>query len=86
MEPTGSRDFPFRSNGILWRFAYFDPYITLKQAREEGKLIERYWKSENEWDEWIDDEFPGDLSLYRIKLEEKKHLREEEAGSGAAGA
>lgn len=68
IEETDSLDFPFRSKtGEAWRFAYFDPYFTLKQAREEGKTIERFWKSENEWEEWIDDEFPGDLALYRIK-------------------
>lgn len=78
VEPTDSRDFPFRSNGSLWRFAYFDPYFTLKQAREEGKTLERFWKSENEWKEWIDDEFPGDLALYRIMPEEETPVTNKE--------
>ena len=78
VEQTCSRDFPFRSNGSLWRFAYFDPCFTLKQAREEGKVIERFWESEQEWEEWIDDEFPGDLALYRIKPEEENPVTNRE--------
>lgn len=71
---------PFRMNEgrADWQFVYFDPHYELKRAHEQGKTIERFRKSENEWEEWIDDEFPGDLSLYRIKPEEEKPVTNKE--------
>ena len=55
-----------------WQFAYYDPYYELKVAREQGKVIQRYWKSEQEWEEHIGDDFTDDINLYRIKPEEQK--------------
>lgn len=62
--------FPFSNTENYFRFCYHDPYYELKLAREEGKVIQRYWKSEQEWDEYIGDDFPDDISFYRIKPEE----------------
>ena len=63
--------FPFDSDiGTYYRFCYHDPYYELKLAREEGKVIQRYWKSEQEWFEYIGDDFPDDISFYRIKPDE----------------
>lgn len=53
-----------------WQFAYYDPYYELRVAREQGKVIQRYWTSEQEWEEHIGDDFTDDISLYRIKPEE----------------
>lgn len=65
---------PFRVINELgsscWQFVYFDPYYELKVAREQGKVIQRYWKSEQEWDEYIGDDFPDGISFYRIKPDE----------------
>lgn len=68
----GEDNLPFRlsTRGVCWQFAYFDPYYELRVAREQGKVIQRYWKSEQEWEEHIGDDFTDDISLYRIKPEE----------------
>lgn len=70
--------FPFSYIGNYYRFCYHDPYYELKLAREEGKVIQRYWKSEQEWEEYIGDDFPDDISLYRIKPEEQKPVTSRE--------
>lgn len=64
--------YPFTKVSVCerFRFFYYDPYYELKRAREQGKVIQRYWKSEQEWDEYIGDDFPDDISFYRIKPEE----------------
>ena len=68
----GEANLPF---GIVdgracWQFAYYDPYYELRVAREQGKVIQRYWKSEQEWDEYTSDAFTDDVSFYRIKPDE----------------
>lgn len=77
-EKSKSIDYPFKCGIQNWRFVYYDPFFDLKLAREQGKVIERLWKSEQEWEEWIDDEFPGDLALYRIKHEEENPVTNRE--------
>lgn len=74
----GTVDYPFKCGIGNWRFVYYDPFFDLKLAHEQGKVIERFWKSEQEWEEWIDDEFPGDLALYRIKPEEENPVTNRE--------
>lgn len=71
-------DLPFSVNGDSWSFVYYDPYFHFKVAREQGKVIQRYWKSEQEWEEYIGDDFPDDISLYRIKPEETKPITNRE--------
>lgn len=68
----GEANLPFRivDGQASWQFAYYDPYYELKVAREQGKVIQRYWKSEQEWEEHIGDDFTDDVSLYRIKPDE----------------
>ena len=68
----GEGNLPFRlsTRGVCWLFVYYDPYYELKAAREQGKVVQRYWKSEQEWEEHIGDDFTDDVSLYRIKPEE----------------
>lgn len=70
----GEGNLPFRIvDGLAsWTFVYYDPYYELRIAREQGKVIQRYWKSEQEWEEHIDDNITGDISLYRIKPDEPK--------------
>ena len=70
----GEDNLPFRivDEQASWQFAYYDPYYELKVAREQGKVIQRYWKSEQEWEEHIGDDFTDDIRLYRIKPEEQK--------------
>lgn len=75
---NSSLPFTCEEESVRYRFFYYEPCFDLKQARKEGKVIQRYWKSEQEWEEWIDDEFPGDLALYRIKPEEEKPITNRE--------
>lgn len=62
---------PFRiaDGQASWQFAYYDPYYELRIAREQGKVVQRYWHSSQEWEEHIGDDFTDDVSLYRIKPE-----------------
>ena len=73
----GEGNLPFRlsTRGVCWLFVYYDPYYELKAAREQGKVIQRYWKSEQEWEEHIGDDFTDDVSLYRIKPEEQEESK-----------
>ena len=66
----GEGNLPFRIVLVSWTFVYYDPYYELRLAREQGKVVQRYWKSEQEWKEHIGDDFTDDISLYRIKPEE----------------
>lgn len=68
----GEANLPFRivDGQASWQFVYYDPYYELRIAREQGKVIQRYWKSEQEWDEYTGDDFTDDISLYRIKPDE----------------
>lgn len=40
---------PFEVNGYPWRFVYDDPYLELKAAHKQGKVIELYNESDDEW-------------------------------------
>lgn len=39
----------FAVNGNVWNFVYYDPYLALKAAHEQGKVIELYNESDDEW-------------------------------------
>lgn len=73
----GEANLPFRivDGQASWQFAYYDPYYALKVAREQGKVVQRYWKSEQEWEEHIGDDFTDDISLYRIKPDEPEESK-----------
>lgn len=61
---------PFEVNGDDWRFVYYDPYLELKKAYKQGKVIELHDESDGEWSPL--DEEPNwyfDPSHYRIAEE-----------------
>ena len=63
-------EFPFEVNGNIWRFVYYDPYLELKKAYKQGKVIELYEESDGTWDTL--EEEPNwyfDPSHYRIAEE-----------------
>lgn len=68
---THEAEFPFVVNGSVWKFVYYDPYLELKKAYKQGKVIELYEESDGTWDTL--EEEPNwyfDPSFYRIKPEE----------------
>lgn len=42
-------EYPFEIDGCFYKFVYNDPYLELKIAHEQGKVIELYAESLDEW-------------------------------------
>lgn len=42
-------EYPFVVNNNVWKFVYYDPYLELKAAHKQGKVIELYNESDDEW-------------------------------------
>lgn len=64
---THKTEFPYAVNHNVWKFVYYDPYLELKAAHKQGKVIELYNESDDEWlplEEEPDWDF--DPSHYRI--------------------
>lgn len=60
-------EFPFGVNGNVWRFVYYDPYLELKKAYKQGKVIELYDESDGTWETLKEEpNWYFDPSHYRI--------------------
>lgn len=63
-------ELPFGVNGNIWRFVYYDPYLELKKAHKQGKVIELYNESDYEWFPLEEEpDWYFDPSHYRIAKE-----------------
>lgn len=74
---TYDENLPFKMEGSgYFSSCYWDPYYRLKIAREQGKTVQTFLESEQEWVEYLGECFPGDPNLYRIKEEKPVTERE----------
>ena len=66
-----ANDYPFLSEeGLAWQVAYYDPYLELKVAESEGKVIQRWYAGE--WHDLNTDSaivYNSEPHMYRVKPE-----------------
>lgn len=71
-------EFPLVVNDNVWRFVYYDPYLELKAAHKQGKVIELYNESDDEWfpleeePDWYFD--PSHYRITEVKLVTNKEF------------